>query len=182
MKYKIIACVDADLGIGNNNELLYHIHDDMVNFRSITMYNGVVIMGRKTFESLPNHAPLAGRINIILTRDKDYNVDSIYDDVYIVHTINECNELCDSLFQDKECFVIGGESIYQQFLLNDLVDTMFITHVNAKNQADSHFPNVFENWWVYMKSSNQSCMVAKTNTSSENILTYRFVIYKKKLS
>jgi dihydrofolate reductase len=116
----------------------------------------VVIMGRKTFESLPNGVPLKDRVNIIITTDEEYGVDAKFDNVYIVHSVEDAVELCDAFFSDKEVFVIGGESIYRQFMEKDLVGEMRLTIVNDDTEGDAVFPEYNEeDWYVYYKSMAQ---------------------------
>jgi dihydrofolate reductase len=116
----------------------------------------VVIMGRKTFESLPNGVPLKDRVNIIITTDEEYGVDAKFDNVYIVHSVEDAVELCDAFFSDKEVFVIGGESIYRQFMEKDLVNEMRLTIVNDDTEGDAVFPEYNEeDWYVYYKSMAQ---------------------------
>ena len=153
--FKIIACINQKRVLGNEGKLLYHIGNDLANFKRMTVGN-VVIMGRKTFESLPNGAPLKDRVNIIITADEEYGVDAKFDNVYIVHSVEDAIELCDAFFSDKEVFVIGGESIYRQFMEKDLVNEMRLTIVNDDTDGDAVFPEYNEeNWYVYYKSMAQ---------------------------
>lgn len=153
--FKIIACINQKRVLGNEGKLLYHIGNDLANFKRMTVGN-VVIMGRKTFESLPNGAPLKDRVNIIITTDKEYGVDANFDNVYIVHSVEDTIELCDAFFSDKEVFVIGGESIYRQFMEKDLVNEMRLTIVNDDTEGDVVFPEYNEeDWYVYYKSMAQ---------------------------
>ena len=153
--FKIIACINQKRVLGNEGKLLYHIGNDLANFKRMTVGN-VVIMGRKTFESLPNGAPLKDRVNIIITTDEEYGVDAKFDNVYIVHSVEDAIELCDAFFSDKEVFVIGGESIYRQFMEKDLVDEMRLTIVNDDAEGDAVFPEYNEeDWYVYYKSMAQ---------------------------
>lgn len=171
--FSIIVCVNDKLAIGDNNGLLYHIKGDMKNFQRMTTDN-VVIMGRKTFESLPNQTPLKNRINIIVTRDTEYSVDASFDNVMIVHTIEDAIALCDALYDDKECFVIGGESIYNEFITRGLVDTMYVTSVNDDKEGNAHFPDILsdnDTWKLFYQSYTQR------QRSDE--MTYSFSIYKK---
>lgn len=153
--FKIIACINQKRVLGNEGKLLYHIGNDLANFKRMTVGN-VVIMGRKTFESLPNGAPLKDRVNIIITTDEEYGVDANFDNVYIVHSVEDAVELCDAFFSDKEVFVIGGESIYRQFMEKDLVNEMRLTIVNDDTEGDAVFPEYNEeDWYVYYKSMAQ---------------------------
>ena len=153
--FKIIACINQKRVLGNEGKLLYHIGNDLANFKRMTVGN-VVIMGRKTFESLPNGAPLKDRVNIIITTDEEYGVDAKFDNVYIVHSVEDAVELCDAFFSDKEVFVIGGESIYRQFMEKDLIGEMRLTIVNDDTEGDAVFPEYNEeDWYVYYKSMAQ---------------------------
>ena len=153
--FKIIACINQKRVLGNEGKLLYHIGNDLANFKRMTVGN-VVIMGRKTFESLPNGTPLKDRVNIIVTGDEEYGVDAKFDNVYIVHSVEDAIELCDAFFSDKEVFVIGGESIYRQFMEKDLVNEMRLTIVNDDTDGDAVFPEYNEeDWYVYYKSMAQ---------------------------
>lgn len=98
----LIACIDNNWGIGYNNNLLFHIPDDLKRFKEITN-NKVVVMGRKTFESLPNVKPLPNRINIVITKDKKYRPNSVV-------VINSFEELLLHLkiYKQENIFIIGG--------------------------------------------------------------------------
>ena len=78
--FKIIACINQKRALGKDGKLLYTIKNDLLNFKRQTLGN-VVIMGRKTFESLPNKEPLKDRINIILTSNEEYGVSQDFDNV-----------------------------------------------------------------------------------------------------
>jgi len=174
-KFKIIACINQKRVLGKDGKLLYHIGNDLKNFASMTRFNGVVVMGRATYESLPNGEPLKGRINIIITSNEEFGVESKYDNVFIVHSVKDAVELCNAFFYDKEVFVIGGESIYRQFMEENLVDEMRLTIVNDEADGDVFFPEYNEDdWYVYYKSMAQV-------SSYENVdKSFYFVILKKK--
>lgn len=153
LKFIIIACINQKRAIGKNGKLLYHIGNDISNFARMTKNNGVVIMGRKTFESLPNGEPLKDRINIILTSNEEYGVSQDFDNVYIVNSIDDVIELCDAFFSDKELFVIGGGEIYRQFMERNLVNELRLTIVEDDNDGDTFFPEFDEKEWrTYYKS------------------------------
>ena len=155
MKFKLIACVNQNVSIGKDGGLLYHIGNDLANFKRMTL-NNVVIMGKNTFDSLPNKEPLKDRINIIITSSNDFNVKQEFDNVYIVHSINDVIELWQAFFEDKELFVIGGASIYHQFLSKGLIDEMRLTMVKDDAEGDTYFPQYDENeWFTYYKSMAQ---------------------------
>jgi len=146
------------------------------NFKRMTT-NNVVIMGRKTFESLPNKSPLPNRINIIVTSDDNFNVDK-NDNVFIVHSINEVIDLCNAFFSDKELFVIGGGSLYNQFLDLNLVNEALITKVNDDSfeEGDTTINTPWDNddkWKVYYES------YAQRQRCDNDDISYKFIIYKK---
>lgn len=172
--FKIIACINQSNVIGNNGNLIYKIPNDLANFARQTKGN-VVIMGRKTFNSLPNGKPLAERINIILTRDTEFCVDSEFDNVFICHTIEEVQELCNALFAGKEHFVIGGGEIYKEFLEKGLVDEMRITKVNDSSDGDAVFPRFDDEdeWKTYYKSMCQTWSEGGVDRS------FYYIVYKK---
>lgn len=171
MKFSIIACVNKKLAIGKDGGLMFHIGNDLKNFRRMTL-NNVVIMGRKTFESLPNAQPLKDRVNIIITSDNEYSVDSSFDNVYIVHSPQDAIELVECMFEEKEAFVIGGASIYQWFLDNGVVSSMYITEVNNEDEGDTYFPNVFDKFYLFYQSYTQRQRTDET--------TYKFSIYVRR--
>lgn len=154
-KFKIIACFNKKRVLGKDGHLIWRIGNDMANFKRQTLGN-VVIMGRKTYESLPNGEPLKDRINVIISANEEFSVDSKFENVFIVKTIEDAVELCETLFDDKELFVIGGESIYRQFMERGLVDEMRLTIVNDETEGDVFFPEYNEDdWYVYYKSMAQ---------------------------
>ncbi len=145
--FKIVACVNKKMALGSKGELLYHIKDDLKNFSSMTSFNGVVVMGRKTYESIKK--PLKNRINIILTSDKDYSIEP-NDNVYILHSIDDAVELCNTLFEDKELFLIGGGSLYKEFLERGLVDEIRLSIVDDDKNGDVYFPEInLDDWYTY---------------------------------
>ncbi|MGN0477108.1 MAG: dihydrofolate reductase, partial [Ruminococcus sp.] len=127
-----IASVDNNWGIGLNNQLLYHIPEDLHYFKEKTI-GKTVIMGKNTLLSLPNQKPLKDRTNIVLSK-------SISRDDLIV-----CRDLKSLLqeikgYSDEDIFVIGGEQIYR--LLLPYCNKAYITKVNGEKIADSFFENL----------------------------------------
>lgn len=140
--FKVIACINTKGVMGNDGSLLYHIKNDMANFQRATTGN-VVIMGRRTFESLPDGLPLKGRVNIILTQIEDYSVTIPKDrdcDLYITHSLEETVELCEAMFQDKELFLIGGADTILEFWDQGLINELRLTIVNDDADGDTVFP------------------------------------------
>ncbi|MBE5917952.1 MAG: dihydrofolate reductase [Pseudobutyrivibrio ruminis] len=146
----LIVAVDKNWAIGKDNKLLVSIPDDMKFFRETTT-GKVVVMGRKTLESFPNSKPLPNRVNIVLTRDKDYDAKG----AVVVHSKEELdNEL--KKYNTEDIFIIGGESIYR--LMLDECDRAFVTYVDYGYDADTYFPNLDEasNWKLAEESEEQT--------------------------
>lgn len=123
----MIMCLDACNGLGKNNDLLYRLPSDMKMFRQRTL-GMIIIMGRKTFESLPKVLP--HREHWVITNQEGYIVP---DGVKVFHSKEEVlQEL-----GDRRAFVIGGSSIYQMFL--DDCTNMYVTRVNDTKKADTVF-------------------------------------------
>lgn len=178
-KYNVIVCVNDKNVIGNRGELLYHIKSDLRNFKSLTEGN-VVIMGRKTFESLPDGLPLKNRVNIVITGQDGYhkNVDSdecsLFDDTYVCNSLEEVDELCYAYFGDKELYIIGGGSVYEEAFNDGIVEKVIITHVNDDADGDVCFPDI--------EHDERYRVVFKTTALRDqpNELYYHYIVYKKK--
>ena len=172
--YKIISCFNRKWVIGKEGKSMYTIKNDIKNFESQTKYDGVVIMGRVTFESLPNGKPLPGRVNIVITSNESWCTDPD-ENLYIVHSIEDARELCETVFPDKEWFVIGGESVYRQFINEGCVDEMRITVVNDDAEGDAFFPPFDEDeWYVYYKSMRQKSVFKGSEKS------FKFFVLRRK--
>lgn len=119
--------------IGKDNKLLWHISEDLKRFKRNTS-NKKMIMGRKTFESLPGILP--NREHIVVTRDEKFKVDS--DKVTIVHDLNSLLERY-SKYED-EIFVIGGAEIYKQLL--PYTQKIYLTKIDETFEGDTYFPEI----------------------------------------
>ena len=146
----LIACVDNNWAIGKDNQLLVRIPADQKFFRETTT-GKVVVMGRKTLESFPNGQPLKNRTNIVLTHNRDYKVK----DATVVYSMEELIEELKK-YPSEDIYIIGGESIYNQFL--DACDVAHITKVDFAYDADAHFPNLDEKpeWQITQDSEEQT--------------------------
>ncbi len=136
----IIVAVDENFGIGYKNDLLYNIPLDKKFFREATT-GKTVVMGRKTFESLPNGNPLPNRENIVLSKSGDFGNDG----VKIYNDINKFLEEID-LHDSNDIFIIGGEEIYKLFLKR--CEYAYVTKIKSRKKADKFFPNIDreKNW------------------------------------
>ena len=127
MALSIIAAVGRNNELGKDNELIWRFKEDMKFFKETTTGH-TVIMGRKTFESLPKALP--NRRNIVITSDRDY----IAEGAEVVHSIEEALDLC-----ENDAFIIGGGRIYRETI--ELCDSLYLTEIDAScEEADTFFP------------------------------------------
>ena len=142
---RAIAAVDEHWGIGRDGKLLIRIPADQRNFKEETM-GCPVILGRKTLQTFPQGMPLAGRTNLILTRNPDFK--SRGEEVFIVHSEEELLETLRSLGIPTNtdpigsAWVIGGESIYR--LLLPYCTEALLSRIERTYDADAFFPNLAE--------------------------------------
>lgn len=147
---KLIVAVDANWGIGCKNELLVRIPSDQRFFREKTTGN-VVVMGRKTLESFPGGKPLKDRVNIVLTKENRMSENG----EIIVHSVEETLEKLKEYAPEK-IYIIGGETIYKQFL--PYCDEAYVTKIDHQYEADAHFVNLDEDaqWKLVEESEEQT--------------------------
>lgn len=135
-KLSIIVAMDRNRTIGTDNRLPWHISEDLKRFKTLTMGHPI-IMGRKTFESIGRVLP--GRMNIIVTRQKEYAAPS---DARIASSVYEALEVANGA---AEVFVIGGRELYSHALR--LASRLYVTEVDGAFAGDAHFPEVdFSRW------------------------------------
>ena len=133
----IIAAVDRKRGIGYQNRLLFWLPNDLKRFKALTTGN-TIIMGRKTFESLPKGA-LPNRRNVVLSTQKDL----ICPGTEVFPSLEEALSSCQP---DEHVYIIGGASVYRQAL--PFADTLCLTEVDAEvPQVDAYFPEVALTVW-----------------------------------
>lgn len=150
MNVIIIVSVDNNWGIGNKGNLLYRLHEDMINFRNETLGN-IVIMGRKTYESIGK--PLKNRINIVISRNQ--SLKSNNENLIYVYDLNDALQISEKIAKDRgieKIFIIGGESIYSQALSKGIVDKIYLTRVKKEtNNVDTFFPKLdyYNEWEIY---------------------------------
>jgi dihydrofolate reductase len=137
MIVSLIVAAATNHGIGKNNQLLWHLPKDLQFFKKIT-WAMPVVMGRKTFESLSGK-PLPGRLNIVITRQKDWNPDGIV----VVHSLKDALFVAQSA-DYKEVFVAGGGEIYKEAL--PMAHKVYLTRVQAEPEADTFFPELSADW------------------------------------
>nr|AIA14889.1 Dihydrofolate reductase [uncultured bacterium] len=137
MSISIIVAVSDNGVIGNNNQLLWRLPDDLKRFKQLTL-NHPIIMGRKTFESIGK--PLPGRTSIVVTRNPEFN----FEGVITVHSLHEAINEAKKI--DQEIFIIGGGELYKQ--AQELTDKLFVTEVKTEIEGDTHFKITDPEGWV----------------------------------
>ena len=163
MKKCIIVAVADNWGIGVNNDLPWHISEDLQYFKAVTK-GYPVIMGRSTYFSIGR--PLPGRKNIVLNLGGDP-----IPEVTCVYSFDEAYAAAAETGKDK-CFIIGGASVYRA-ALNDM-DRLYITHVHTEvKDADVFFPEIDPDIWERISTSN-------THTDPETGFEFEFVVYERK--
>ena len=155
----ISVAVSKNNIIGKNNDLPWHISEDLKRFKRITS-NKKMIMGRKAFESLPGILP--NREHIIITRNENFKVDS--DKVTVVHDLNSLIEKYSKC--EDEVFVIGGAEIYKQFL--SYVQKIYLTQIDETFEGDTYWPEINYDEFKTEYTSEQL-------TDEKNGLKYTFI-------
>lgn len=171
---KFIAAVDENWGIGCKGKLLARISEDQKYFRNTTMGH-VVVLGRKTLEEFPHAKPLAGRTNIILSRDENYRVDG----AVVVHSLDELMHLL-SQYDKEEIFIIGGQSVYEKLI--PYCDRAYITKIYKAYDADAFIENLDDNadWKLVDEGEYQFCEELKFNFNEyENTNSMKFEYNKQ---
>ena len=157
----IIVAIAKNNAIGRNNDLLWHIPEDLKRFKKITTGHKI-IMGKRTYESLP-YRPLKNRTSIVIS---DIPGDH-YEGCIMAYSIQEAMDHCPS---DEECFIIGGGMVYKQFL--PLADRLYITRVHKSFEADVFFPDIDPDIWEVTEHEEGS---------GEGLdFTYSFITYERK--
>lgn len=162
MVISIIAAMDRNRLIGNNNQLPWHLPADFAHFKSVTM-GKPIIMGRKTFDSIGK--PLPGRTNIVLSRNPGFHIDG-------VSCVNTFEEALTVVPNEDEVMVIGGSSIYEKLLPK--TDRMYLTYVEHDFEGDAWFPYFDVEQWTEKESVIRLA-------DEKNKYNCRFVTLEKKV-
>jgi len=156
----LIAAAAENNVLGKDNKLIWHISEDLKRFKRLTEDHSI-IMGRKTFESMPKALPR--RKNIILTRNKEYKAEN----ALIAHTAKEALALAED---DPTPFIIGGGEIYSLFLSK--ADSIELTRVHKSFEGDAFFPEIKSDKWELISSE-------KNKYNDDKTLTYSYLTFKK---
>ena len=162
----LIVAMAQNRVIGINNNLPWHLSEDLKYFKRVTM-GKPIIMGRKTFESIGR--PLPGRTNIVVTRNADYQAEGIK----VVHSLDEALTLCESIAHvdgSDEAMVIGGAELYQQAL--NKADRLYFTEVHAEVHGDAYFPELNREEWQEIGRDDFQAV-------EPNIYDYSFIVLER---
>ena len=158
----LIVAIAQNGAIGNNQELLCHLPNDLKRFKAITLGH-TIVMGRRTYESLPKGA-LPGRTNVVVTCQADV----AWENTIVAHSIDEA--LANS--ESSELFIIGGATLYEQTLQR--ANRLYITHIHhAFEQADTFFPAIDYDQWREIEREEHKA-------DERNPYDYSFVTYERK--
>ena len=160
MNLTLIAAMAKNRVIGKDNDLIWHFPEDLKHFKSLTSGHHV-IMGRKTFESVGR--PLPKRVNIIITRQKDY----LAEGCKIAGSLEEALAMVKN---DDQPFIVGGAEIYKQSL--DFANTIELTLIEAEYEGDTFFPEFDPSIWKLARGE-------KKEADDKHAHPYEFLTYKK---
>jgi len=163
MIISLVVAASENNAIGKNNQLLWHLPNDLKFFKNTTC-GMPVIMGRKTFESV--NKPLPGRINIVITRQANWKVAGVIVAASLQDALQKAAET-----NCKEAFVIGGGEIYKWAF--SIADKIVLTRVHAQIEGDTHFPEIKKAEWVL--ASNEDFIA-----DEKHLYNYSFQIWEKK--
>jgi dihydrofolate reductase len=161
-KISIIVAIAENYAIGKDNQLLWHLSEDLKRFKRITSGN-TIIMGRNTYLSLPKR-PLPNRTNVVISDIPEEH----FEGAETVGSIEESMKYCSA---ENECFIIGGGSIYKQFM--PMANKLYITKVHREFEADTFFPEINDEDWLLMEES-------EIQIDENNSLQYSFLTYQRK--
>ncbi len=165
MKIRLIVAISENNAIGKDNNLIWHLPEDLKRFKRLTTGH-TIVMGRNTYESIGR--PLPNRKNIVITRQKDYTAEGCM----VVNSIEEALEVSKN---EKEVFIIGGSQIYKQVLDKDLAEQLDITLVHHSFDADTFFPEIDLNVWKKIIRIDYD----KDDKDNKNTYDYSFITYTK---
>jgi len=153
----LVVAMDAQRGIGVDNQLPWHLPEDLAHFKRVTLERPI-IMGRKTFDSIGR--PLPKRRNIVVTRNRDWS----HEGVEVAGSLEEAIALAG----DGPSSIIGGAQIFNEAL--PLADRMIVTHIDAVYRCDTFFPEIDPAVW--------RVSAREEHASSEGV-AYAFVTYER---
>ncbi|QQR54843.1 dihydrofolate reductase [Candidatus Peregrinibacteria bacterium] len=170
MKFSIISALDKNRGIGKNNSLPWHLPADLKHFKETTI-GGTVIMGRKTWESIPEkYRPFKERLNIVISRGELV----LPEGVLLAHSLDEALELAEAHVQKEDghkrkAFIIGGATLYTEAIQHSACEELLLTELEGSFDCDAFFPEISSEWRIEEDGDLQE----------ENGIQFTFKTYKK---
>lgn len=163
MIISLVVAASENNAIGKNNQLLWHLPNDLKFFKNLT-WGMIVVMGRKTYEAVDK--PLPGRVNIVITRQEDWKKEGTItaSDLSEALTIAEETHF-------KEAFVIGGGEIYKQAM--NIADKIYITRVHANLEGDTFFPMINDSEWKLVSNED-------FDKDAKHQYSYSFQLWERK--
>ena len=181
VQVKLIVAVCQGNGIGRDNQLPWRIKTELAHFAKMTKSTidfskkNAVVMGRKTWESLPARVrPLKNRINIVLSRQHQSSI-SDHEDVFVCHNYEEALSRVDDM-KDKieSCWIIGGTSVYQEAMNHQRLDKLYITRILKDYDCDTFFPAVDTERW-----SLTSDKMVPGDVQTEDGIQFKYEVYEQ---
>ena len=168
----LIAAIARNRAIGKDGQLLWQLPEDMRHFREITS-GKPLIMGRKTWESLPEKfRPLPGRLNIVVSRNPQYHAAGAVLSASLEDALQQAARLAPGA---AEIFVIGGAELYRQAL--PLADRLYLTEIDADFVGDTFFPTLNPAQW---QETHHQTIPPASGTNDGRTFTLTFVEYRRK--
>ena len=158
----LVAAVSENNSIGKNNQLLWHLPNDLKFFKNTT-WGGVVVMGRKTFESV--NKPLPGRTNIVITKQTNWSAEN----VIVANSVSDAIQKARDL-NFKEIFIIGGGEIYKESM--HLVNRIYLTKVHTSIEGDTFFPELETEKWNLLSNKD-------FKSDEKHAFDYSFQVWEK---
>ena len=161
----MIVAMARNRAIGKGGDLIWHLSADLKHFKQVTM-GKTVVMGRKTYESLPGKRPLPGRRNVILSERMETAPEGF-------ELANSVEQVIRSCADSEEVMIMGGGSIYEQFL--PLANRLYLTRLDKSFEADTFFPVInFEDW--------QLVDLQVIDDDPQVDFSYRFEVWDRKIN
>lgn len=162
MKISLVAAIAKNNAIGKDNKLLWHLSNDLKFFKAYTL-GKVILMGRKTFESIGKRA-LPGRINAVISRDANINVENVL-------VFRNLEAALQHFKNTEEVCIVGGAQMYQETL--PMADLLILTRVDTSPEADVYFPEINWSEWKLVSQDERFA-------DEKHAYNYTFQTYERK--
>jgi dihydrofolate reductase len=166
MTISLIAALTQNRVIGKNNDLPWHLPDDMKYFMQTTQHH-YVVMGRRNYESIPEKfRPLPNRTNMVVTRQNNFKAQGCI----VVHSLEQAIELAKAN-HEQELFIIGGAEIYK--LGMPYANRLYLTEIQTELEGDTYFPSIDQQQWTEMSRVHRAA-------DMKHLYAFDFVVYEKR--